>query len=48
MAASDDEEHSTNRVVEISIIAAIAIALGLSGRLSALIRYDDEPVGKNN
>ena len=43
MAASDGEELSTNnRVVEISIVAAIAIALGLSGPLSAVITYKDD------
>jgi hypothetical protein len=45
VTASDSEEASSNRVVEISIIAAIAIALGLPGRLSAVITYKDDLSG---
>ena len=42
IAASDGEEPPTNRVVETSVIAAIALALGLSGPLSAVITYKDD------
>ena len=38
------DDVSPNQMVDISIIAAIAVALGLSGRLTAVVDYDDELV----
>ena len=41
---SHGDDVSPNQMVDISIIAAIAVALGLSGQLSAVVTYDDELV----
>ncbi|MGI9219996.1 MAG: hypothetical protein ACR2QS_03055 [Woeseiaceae bacterium] len=39
---TDTDELPANRLIEISIIAAIAIALGLSGRVTALISNEED------
>ena len=31
-----------DQIIDISIIAAIAVTLGLSGRLSAIVSYEDD------
>lgn len=37
----DENELDENRLMDISIIATIAASLGISGRISAIISYDD-------
>ena len=36
------DEVSSEQLVDISIIAAIAATLGLSGRLTAIVSYEDD------
>ena len=36
------DDISPDQTVEISIIAAVAVTLGLSGQLTALVSYEDE------
>jgi hypothetical protein len=37
----DENEIDESRLIDISIIAAIAVSLGISGHISAIISYDD-------
>ena len=41
---SHTDDLSSAQLVDISIIAAIAVALGLSGRLTATVSYEDDLV----
>ena len=39
---SRGDDVNPNQIVDISIIAAIAVALGLSGQLTAQVCYEDD------